>query len=131
MSSPALEAIDHIHINVTDRAAAETWYRETLGFVRDPAFEPWVTAQGPLTLANAAGTIHLALFERPAVQNTVVAFRVSAAALAAWIAYLSARDVAVEPIDHDLAWSIYFRDPDGNPFEITTYDYAAFGQRVR
>jgi catechol-2,3-dioxygenase len=25
------------------------------------------------------------------------------------------------PIDHDIAWSIYFTDPDGHPLEITTY----------
>jgi catechol-2,3-dioxygenase len=24
-----------------------------------------------------------------------------------------------------VSWSIYFEDPDGNPFEITTYDHAA------
>jgi catechol-2,3-dioxygenase len=27
--------------------------------------------------------------------------------------------------DHDLSVSLYFHDPDGNPFEITTYEYQA------
>lgn len=123
---PKLESIDHVHINVSDRAASERWYRDYLGFVRDPGFEPWVTERGPLTLTNSEGNIHLALFERLEIQNTVIAFNVSAHGLAEWIQYLSSKDVPVEPIDHDLAWSIYFRDLDGNPFEITTYEYNEF-----
>ena len=27
--------------------------------------------------------------------------------------------------DHELYMSLYFSDPDGNPYEITTYEYAA------
>lgn len=27
-------------------------------------------------------------------------------------------------IDHELSWSVYFVDPDGNRIEVTTYDYA-------
>jgi catechol-2,3-dioxygenase len=27
--------------------------------------------------------------------------------------------------DHALALSMYFSDPDGNPFEITTYEHEA------
>ena len=29
----------------------------------------------------------------------------------------------MHPVDHQVAWSLYFSDPDGNPFEITCYDY--------
>lgn len=28
-------------------------------------------------------------------------------------------------VDHDVAWSLYFADSDGNPFEITSYEYDA------
>ena len=31
---------------------------------------------------------------------------------------------ASEADDHDLAFSYYFQDPDGNHLEITTYDHA-------
>ena len=30
----------------------------------------------------------------------------------------------VEPEDHQVSWSLYFADPDGNPWEITTYQHA-------
>lgn len=123
---PKLLSIDHIHINVANRAAAETWYKDVLGFVRDPAHERWVTDQGPLTLANREGNIHLALFERPHIQNTVIAFNVSASGLKEWIQHLTSKGIDVAPINHDLSWSIYFRDNDGNPFEITTYEYKEF-----
>ena len=30
----------------------------------------------------------------------------------------------MEAEDHQVSWSLYFADPHGNPFEITSYDYA-------
>jgi catechol-2,3-dioxygenase len=32
----------------------------------------------------------------------------------------------VELEDHHVSFSIYFSDLDGNPYEITTYEYTAF-----
>ena len=123
---PKLEYIDHIHINVSNRAASEAWYQDFLGFVPDPIFAPWVTDQGPLTLVNRDGNIHLALFERAEIQNTVIAFNVSATGLDEWVQHLTLKGISVVAVDHDLSWSIYFRDLDGNPFEITTYEYSEF-----
>lgn len=123
---PGLIKIDHIHIHVTDRPSAELWYRDVLGFRRDPSLVSWVSESGPLTLVDDSGNIHLALFQTGQPQNTVIAFAVTARALVEWMAHLAALGVEVEPVDHDISWSIYFRDPDGNPFEITTYDYAEF-----
>jgi hypothetical protein len=34
-------------------------------------------------------------------------------------------------VDHQLAWSIYFLDPDGNRFELTTYDYEAVAEQLK
>ena len=61
---PEIEAFDHIHVYVADRAAAEQWYRQVLGFARTPELAVWASGGD-------------------------------------------------------------FRDPDGNPYEITTYEHAS------
>ena len=63
--APKLTGIDHIHVFVSDRRAAEDWYRRVLGLVRAPALETWAGGGGPLTIADESGRVHLALFERP------------------------------------------------------------------
>jgi GNAT superfamily N-acetyltransferase/catechol 2,3-dioxygenase-like lactoylglutathione lyase family enzyme len=125
-SAPRLDGIDHIHVYVADRAAAERWYADVLGLTRVPELASWA-GTGPLTIGNAAGTVHLALFERPFKEcRSVVAFAATATEFVAWLAHLANKlGKPVEAVDHQLAWSLYFSDPDGNPFEITTYEYDA------
>jgi catechol-2,3-dioxygenase len=130
---PSLDRIDHIHVQVADRARAERWYAEVLGLSRMAQLESWATGGGPLTLANASGTIHLALFERaPEPSRSTVAFGVAAAEFVAWRRHLESRlGRSIEAVDHQLAWSIYFADPDGNPYEITTYEHAVTAGLLR
>ena len=130
---PSLDRIDHIHVQVADRALAERWYAEVLGLSRMVEFESWAPCGGPLTLANTSGTIHLALFERrPEPSRSTVAFGVAAAEFIAWRRHLESHlGRSIEPVDHQLAWSMYFADPDGNPYEITTYDHAGVAELLR
>ena len=130
---PSLDRIDHIHVQVADRARAERWYAEVLGLSRMAQLESWATGGGPLTLANASGTIHLALFERaPEPSRSTVAFGVAAAEFVAWRRHLESRlGRSIEAVDHQLAWSIYFADQDGNPYEITTYEHAVTAGLLR
>ncbi|MCE9684672.1 VOC family protein [Shewanella sp. AS16] len=118
---PVLSRVDHIHIYVADLTAAEKWYRDNLGFTRLPALAQWAPGGGPLTLAN--GSVHLALFDSKTPQNTTVAFGVNCADFLCWQQHLKNCGIHFSRVDHRLAWSIYFADPDGNPFEITSYDY--------
>jgi hypothetical protein len=30
-----------------------------------------------------------------------------------------------------VSWSLYFSDPDGNPFEITSYEHAALAPQLQ
>jgi catechol 2,3-dioxygenase-like lactoylglutathione lyase family enzyme len=123
MTTPAVERIDHIHVFVSDRAAARRWYADTLGLHVLPEFEHWAEGGGPLTVADASGAVHLALFERPAKPNrATIALGVSREAFLAWERHLaSAFGQLLERVDHGAAWSVYFSDPDGNPYEITCY----------
>ncbi len=129
---PTLQAIDHIHVLVSDRGAAEQWYAQVLGLHRVGELESWATGGGPLTIGNVAGTVHLALFERvPEASRSTIALSVSGAEFIAWKLHLSnvlGRQVEAE--DHRLSWSVYFNDPDGNPYEITSYEYSAIASAV-
>ena len=130
--APTLERVDHVHVFVSDRAASEQWYAKVMGLRRVKELEFWAADGGPLTIANPSGTIHLALFERPADRcRSTIALVADAAQCAEWRAHLSeslARPI--DPVDHQLSWSLYFSDPDGNPFEITSYDYAALASKL-
>jgi uncharacterized cupin superfamily protein/catechol 2,3-dioxygenase-like lactoylglutathione lyase family enzyme len=121
---PALLGVDHDHVFVEDRSAAEHWYADVLGMTRTKAPESWAADGGPLTLQDATGTIHIALFERPHQQTrSTIALRVSGREFQSWRAHLqSVPGLEVAQQDHEVSESLYFADPDGNPYEITSYE---------
>jgi catechol-2,3-dioxygenase len=133
MRPPAIDRIDHVHVFVSNRERAERWYRDALGLQRVPQMEFWMDQGGPLTIANQAGTLHLALFERPAQPcRSTLALAVGKEDFLAWRGHLSlVLGRAPELQDHQITWSMYFSDPDGNPYEITSYDYAALEPSLR
>ncbi|MGB7755884.1 MAG: VOC family protein [Salinisphaera sp.] len=124
--------IDHVHVFVADCDAARQWYTRILGLAPVPELEFWAREGGPLALSNPARTVTLALFEQAeSTHCATVALRVSGADFLAWQRGLVAEpDLAVRRADHAVSWSLYFADPDGNRFEITTYDHAAVAEAV-
>ena len=92
---------------------------------------------GPRVLATPGGRPVLSLFARacqPGSRDTTIAFRVSAADFMTFLRRVDTLHVQhgdgrrltrADVVDHGLAWSIYFMDPWGNRFEITSYDYQA------
>lgn len=124
--SPALHGIDHLHVFVTDRPAATAWYARVLGMMPIAELARWAVDGGPLTIRDAADRVHLALFERPRQPNrATIALRIAAGDWPAWQAHLGRQQVPSTFEDHGESWSIYFADPDGNPYELTCYEVAA------
>ena len=121
---PNLKNIDHIHIFVTDRQEALKWYENVLGLkpIRNLLF--WAKT-GPLTIGNEDRSVHIALFKGESKKNrSVVAFNTSGEEFINWHKKINdVIDGNIEAVNHSISFSIYFHDPYGNPFEITSYDY--------
>jgi hypothetical protein len=91
---------------------------------------------GPLTISSDDGNTSLALFqkgpERVGESKRTVAFRVDGDGFMTFLARLERHElqdaqgerVTIKDIeDHGKSFSIYFCDPYGNPYELTTYEY--------
>jgi len=130
--APRVRSLDHVHVFVANRVAAERWYQEVLGFTRVKEYEFWAEGGGPLTIQDETGTVHLALFERPTQKcRSTIALGVGATEFMTWKSHL-ALVLGQEPTleDHAVSFSLYFSDPDGNPYEITTYEYQSVKQAL-
>ena len=126
--APILKDVDHLHVNVGSWSKAEEWYQSMLGFKRVDALMGWAVKNGPLTIENPEGTIHLALFESENPETTnVIAFGATGKEFLNWKTRLENHGLKLRVTDHKLAYSLYFSDPWKNSHEITTYerDYVA------
>jgi len=141
MSHFRVQQIDHVEVFVPDRYQAAEWFRAVLGLEIVSRVEHWAQSpHGPLMVSSDDGSTMLALFEgeaqgsAPPVGHRLVAFRVSGDGFMDFldrVESLSLSSVDGKPVtahsrvDHGSAFSVYFTDPYGNAFEITTYDYDA------
>lgn len=126
--TPKLNGVDHLHVNVGSWIEAEEWYQSVLNFKRVDALMAWAVKNGPLTIENPEGTVHLALFESDTPASTnVIAFGATGEEFMNWKTHLEDHDLTLRVTDHKLAYSLYFLDPWQNSLEITTYerDYVA------
>jgi catechol 2,3-dioxygenase-like lactoylglutathione lyase family enzyme len=133
MTSPNSICLDHVHVLVTDRDQAAEWCSRVLGLNRQSASED---PYGPLTVSGDGGKTCLALFTSRvnAEPNRVVAFRIDAQAFLGFAERLlelevpAANRVRLRPedfVDHGDVLSYYLVDPDGNGFELATYEVDA------
>lgn len=125
---PKLNGVDHLHVDVGSWSEAEAWYRSVLDLRRVEALMDWAVKNGPLTVENPEGTVHLALFESDSPESTnVIAFGATGAEFLNWKTHLVKCGLQLRLTDHKLAYSLYFSDPWENGLEITTYerDYVA------
>ena len=124
----AVDRIDHVEVFVRDPDAAARWYTEVLGLREvgrwDP--EPIMVGVGDTKLAlfradpNAGGTPHEESVTTPGWHR--VAWQTNAEGFQLFQKHLANSGIRFRgPVNHGIARSIYFRDPDGNPLEITYY----------
>ena len=130
---PKLKGIDHIHVYVADREAAADWYERVLGFKVVETLAFWADNEaGPLTIEDTCGTVHLALFNSDDfIPSTVIAYSTDGQAFLQWKTYLERQNILDRCSDHTAAWSLYFKDLDGNSNEITTYDYDLVAEKLK
>lgn len=120
---PKLTGIDHIHLYVPSKQKAADWYIKTLGFRIVESLLSWNTEQGPLTIEDQSGQIHLALFQREDYPpSSAIAFKATGKEFIEWKKYLEESELLQRCADHSHSWSLYFLDPFRHSHEITTYD---------
>lgn len=118
-----LQRLDHVSLNVIDRARSIAWYRDVLGLPQlnqpteddEPVFlgKPGLQfglfqaqAQSPAREPESSGLRHVALVvdDLQSAQER-----------------LREHGVPFNYADHGNALSVYFRDPDDHVLELTTY----------
>ena len=129
--------IDHVELFVPDRYEAARWYQRILGLKIIPEYEHWGrNPNGPLMISTQDAATKLALFEGEAQgpSDTAgfrrVAFRVDGPAFLEFLSlieefelqYRGRKLTARDFVDHAGAFSVYFDDPWGRHYEVTTHD---------
>ena len=124
-----VEGIDHVAMSVSDVERAAQWYIEVLSFKR---LHEGMWDGVPVFIGR--GTTALALFpiranersisDRGGIRMLHLAMRANRKNFLAAQEELKQRGIRFEFQDHEVAHSIYFRDPDGYRLEITTYELA-------
>lgn len=129
-----MTSLDHTHIYVTDRYKAAEWFDELFGFKILKDFESWAQNEGPLSLSADNGFTKIALFtafDKKPNKDYAIAFKLDKDAFNNFIQKASSMGVrnysgdvlsSKDIIDHKLAKSIYFQDPDHNCYEVTCYE---------
>lgn len=140
-----VQQIDHVELNVPDQYEAAEWYRQVFGLEIMEDFEYWAQ-DGPLMVSSDGGHTKLALFkgDPPGFKRPQgfqrVAFHVDGEGFLTFLGRLAEHPVydhdgrkayKLDVVDHDLSYSLYFCDPYGNRYEVTTYDYETVEESMK
>ena len=121
-----LEGIDHVAIGVRDIERSVKWYIEVLGFERlhEGAWEgvPTFIGRGNTGIALFPASHEAKSSGHREIRMLHLAFRTDHENFLNAQRELKKRGIKFEFQDHEIAHSIYFRDPDGHQLEITTYE---------
>ena len=133
--------IDHVELIVPDRRKAASWYQAALGLKLVTEYEFWADDPGgPLMISADGGTTKLALFQGEPDGDPMrggwlrVAFRRDASGFLSFVDTAAGQGIVnaagkplsrADIVDHEQAYSVYFRDPWRHRLEVTTYEYPA------
>ena len=118
-----LQRLDHVSLNVTDRARSVAWYRDVLGL---PQRNQPSADDEPVFLGDPGLQFGLFQAQTPAAEREPesAGFRHVALVvddLGEAQEHLRAHEIRFNYEDHGNARSVYFRDPDGHTIELTMY----------
>jgi catechol 2,3-dioxygenase-like lactoylglutathione lyase family enzyme len=121
-----LEGIDHVAMGVRDIERSAKWYIDVLGFERlhDGMWNgvPTFIGKGNTGIALFPANQEPKTSAHREIRMLHLAFRANRENFLAAQRELKNRKIEFEFEDHEIAQSIYFRDPDGHQLEITTYE---------
>ena len=119
------QRIDHVEVFVKNIDAAVRWYHDVLGLAEVARWnpEPVMIGAGGTKLALFLAPEHARDESPPSLRWHRVAWRTDREGFEAAQKHLRERGIAFRgPVDHGIAQSVYFQDPDGHPLEITWYE---------
>ena len=121
-----LEGIDHVAMGVRDIEQSAQWYIDVLGFERlhEGMWDgvPTFIGKGNTGIALFPASQEPKLSSHREIRMLHLAFRADRENFRTAQQELKKRGIKFEFQDHEIAHSIYFRDPDGHQLEITTYE---------
>ena len=141
MTDFSIQDVDHIEMFVSDREKAAKWYEEIFGLKPIKELDVW-SKIGPLFIGTENREVTLALMNgkkdidgsinRMAFKTTGLQFldflnRIDEMGLF----FLKEKVTKEQVVDHDLSYSIYFDDPDGNKLELTCYDHEYLKSKIK
>ena len=133
MTDFSIDDIDHIEMFVKDRLKAAKWYEEIFGLQPIQELDMW-SKIGPLFIGNKDRSVTLAIMNGTKENDGSInrmAFRTSGKKFLDFLNRVDGMNLFLlkdkvtkyKLVDHDISFSIYFDDPDGNKLELTCYDY--------
>jgi catechol 2,3-dioxygenase-like lactoylglutathione lyase family enzyme len=132
-----VDSLDHVETFVPDLAEGRAWFERCFGLHELERFRESAGPAGPVMLSPDEGYTKIALFEGfgpDTVGHRLVAFRVDARAFHRFLDFAPQVPVhgpdgqpvpdreSLDVQDHEVAISVYFCDPWGNRYEVTTYE---------
>ena len=121
-----IQALGHVVLRVTDRARAEKFYSDVLGLPICARYDENGMKMAFFTLGNHHDFAVLEVSGEGSTQSPSavglhhVAFKIgdSLDLLREAKVKLEAAGLILDPVDHEVTKSLYFKDPDGNGIEV-------------